>query len=170
MNKTAILGKELFFVGIDPAGTTSPTAVAIISYIDDVYTVVGVHEVMPCCFVPKRITRRIIAKTVSEIINSFPNAKIIIENPMLQGKARENMYALVAVIEEYVEVDFKVAPTSVKKFFGYGRLEKDELANKILAQFKFDLKSKNLIKKLISDEKWDSTDAICIALFGTQQE
>ena len=152
------------YVGIDHGSSTSPTALAIINESDDkILTIVGTYCIQPCHFVSKYVNRRVIATTLAEILKEYQGAKINIENPMMQGLARELLYALMAVIENYIKVDRKIAPSSVKKFMGHGALEKDQMAQNLL-NFKFDRKGKNYIKNLIEQKRFDETDAICIAL------
>ena len=151
--------------GIDPGSSSSPTALALLSEAEDkTISIIGTHAVHSCGFASRPTNRRIMANTLFEILKEYPAAKITIENPMLQGSARELLYALMAIIENYIKVDKKVAPCSVKKFMGHGTLEKEQMAQNLL-NLSFDRKGKNYIKWLIEQKRFDETDAICIALY-----
>ena len=56
-----------------------------------------------------------------------------------------------------------IAPTSVKKCMGHGKLEKNEIARELLLRAG-SIKTKNIIKSLIQHEDFDKTDSIAIAL------
>lgn len=155
--------------GIDPGSSSSPTALALLSEAEDkTISIIGTRAIYSCGFISRPANRRIMARTLFEILKEYPTAKITIENPMLQGHARELLYALMAIIENYIKIDKKVAPCSVKKFMGHGTLEKEQMAQNLL-NLSFDRKGKNYIKTLIEQKRFDETDAICIALFKSNE-
>lgn len=162
------------YAGIDPGSSSSPTALAIIEEDEPALDgtkslkIIGTYAIYPCHFVSKYVNRRIIATTLAEVLKEYQGARINIENPMLQGMARELLYALMALIENFIKVDKKIAPCSVKKFMGSGKLEKDQMAQNLLA-LPFDKKSKNHIKNLLDQKRFDETDALCIALFHSNE-
>jgi Holliday junction resolvasome RuvABC endonuclease subunit len=154
-------------IGIDPATSTSNTSVAVIEKNEkDQITIKGIYSIAPCNFIEKSNNLKILTNAIYIIVKNFSGAKIICEEPYLQGSANKLLLRFFGVLEDKITIDEYVAPLSVKKSIsGNGKSEKDELAKSLL-QYDFDRKSKNLINKLIKNQSFDETDAVAIALFG----
>jgi len=115
------------------------------------------------------ISRAIISRVISDLVTSESPDYLFIEEPRLQGIGNKIFLKFLGVLEHLlVSTTTKpvyMAPSQVKKMLGHGRLEKDELAEKVLALFT-NRKDQNLIKKAIKEEAWDITDSLAIALAG----
>jgi len=101
---------------------------------------------------------------IKAICSNYPERYVTLEDPFLKGKAHDNMNQLLSIIQYDNKVDRLINPMTVKKFMGDGRMEKPVMAEKLLLRFN-DIKSKNKINKLIKEENYDATDAICIAIY-----
>jgi len=161
--------KNKCYAGIDPGGVTSSTAIVIIED-GEKYKIKSVYAIQPINFYGKKVMRKFVSFIIKTICNQHDNLFITIEEAFLKGAANKGFLKLIGSVEDKVDVDLFIAPTSVKKMVtGSGKAEKDEMAEKLLG-YPFDQKSKNIIKKLIKEEKWDETDAIAIALCGLIKE
>lgn len=160
-----IADKNIKILGIDPGTKSSPTGIAIIEDISkDVSTSCHVcifhAELISIPQLPDFINRKIIAQQVAIIAEYYKADIIICEEPFLQGKANKTMLKFLGVLEASLTQDIEyIAPKSVKKKFGSGKLEKEELANKLQKYI-----DKRLIKNLTRKNKYDILDAIAIAL------
>ena len=102
----------------------------------------------------------------------FADFEIYCEDPYLPGKAHDNMKKLIGIIEFYFQKPRSqvqlIHPMSLKKYFGSGKLDKKELAQKLVDRKGIKGYAK-YIKKLIEQEKWDETDALALAVYGKER-
>lgn len=102
---------------------------------------------------------------------------IVVEDPLLQGKANNAIQRIIGSIEalseavNYWQKERSIAepglynyipPMTVKKYMGSGSLDKLEVA---MAAAKFlDQSGQDRVAELILQEAWDETDAVAIGL------
>jgi len=164
------MSRNKYYAGVDIGTSTSPSAIGIIKIEEERCFIECVYPIQPIKYYNKKITRKIIAFVIKVICKQYDDIFITIEEAFLQGKANKSHLMALGAIEDVVDIDLFIAPTSVKKrVTGSGKAEKDELAKKLL-EYPFDRKSKNIIKKLIKNERWDETDSLAIALCGLIKE
>ena len=169
-----------YYLGIDPGMKTSPISFCIIEVDDKKYAIKSLYSVQPSKYILNKCMREIIACTAEQIVQPYKKLFTTIEEPFLKGPANKIMNKLIGALERVLEIDYFIAPTSVKKkITESGKATKEELARKLL-EYPFDIKSKNTIKKLIEkelsipkkkeDEGWDETDAIAITITGILED
>lgn len=161
-------------MGVDLGFSTSPTCVAVLENVDtpEFNKIKYVIQINPISGFfnhenDKILTRKLVLSSLSYIINIEKPTLIVLERPLLQGIGNVDFSKFLGIFEDkIIEYPYTyIAPTSVKKYMGDGRMEKEEIAQALLNLFK-DKKDIKLIKKAIESKSWDITDSIAIAYAG----
>ena len=116
----------------------------------------------------------IIREVRYSIIDSEDSIKtVVIEDPMLRGKANTTMQRFIGALEFSIldnapaSIFFKsihyIRPTTVKRAMGHGRYDKLEVALGAGELLTTD-KEKEILADAVDREAWDETDAVAIGL------
>lgn len=165
----------MIVVGIDPgAGVKSATGVAVVDM--ETYEILMTRDIWPKnrkARAPYRIMS--IAIQVDEILVELPSRFLLVnEHFVMRGKGGETLQRLVGAIyaTAYTDTEFLEASNMQLKQFlsesGSGKATKEDVALGVKRWFaaKNKIKEVQLIDKLIGEKKWDSLDALAVAIVG----
>ena len=170
----------MIIMGVDLGFKTSPTAISILRTVENsnVVKIVALFKFGPFLAynsstkVDNIFGRTMVLESITNLAQLYEPYSIVIEKPMFRGKNNENFLRFFGSFEltmlklRYYQFKryFYLAPTSVKKKLGHGKLEKDAMAEACKAYL--DKCSKIKLTKAIKSEDWDVTDSVAIGIAG----
>jgi len=164
-------------IGIDLGFSTSPTCVSVLDnlldsnwgdrqHIKNIFLLGPFLNYVDNCS-NKILSRKIISTAIRHLIDIERPHLVVVERPFLQGVGNVDFNKFLGIFEnEIVNCPYVyLAPTSIKKCLGSGKLEKKDMANILLDIFKHKV-DKKIIRRAIKKEDWDVTDSVAIGLAG----
>ena len=151
-------------LGLDPGSSSSPTAISVFK--DGILT--DTISIQAKDTWPPRERVYYITNCIKAALGLFMPDFVGIETGHYQGIANERLLRLLGALENEIPLNvpiIRVNPKTLKKFFGSGNLEKNEMADIMLEKWLATVKEKNILKEIIKNERWDESDAIAVGIY-----